>query len=438
MERTQAAAPVMTKFLDRLSLAALLVMPVFLMHGRAVADILTCLIGLAFLTGCAIRRDWGWLRRGWMPIGLLWWAWLVFCSVPGIGIGGWLSFGHALAALRFLVLVAALEQRVLRPPAARLWLGRVLTACALYIGLSALLQFATGRDLVGWRRGPEGELTGPFQHPRAGAPLSRLLFPVLLPPVHRWLGGSVARRLGAVLLTVASVGTIVLIGQRMPALLTAFGLVVSGLMLRRLRATVAAALVAGALLLAASAAISPPVRYRLVTKFSAQMSDFADSDYGLIFARAVVIAEQSPIVGDGFAGFRNECPDPRTFIDPWHIEAKHRAHGGGAAMCNIHPHNHYLEAVTDSGVPGLVLFCALMLAWCRGLLRGIGRDPDPLRVGLFVAALVQEWPLASASSFYAIEIAGFFFVMLGWGLAEAELATTWPTPGPCPRPRFVP
>jgi O-antigen ligase len=412
---------VIQRWLDRFSLALLLAMPAFLMHGRAIADILTCLIGLAFLAGCALRGEWGWLRRGWVPVGLAWWGWLVLCSIPGIGIGGWLSLGHALAAVRFLVLVAALEQRVLRPAAARRWLGRVLTASALYIGLSALLQFATGRNLMGWPRGAEGELTGPFQHPRAGAPLSRLLFPALLPPVYRWLGRPPVWRLAAVLLTVTSVGTIVLIGQRMPALLTAFGMIVSGLMLRRLRATVAAALVAGALLLAASAVVSPPVRYRLVTKFSHQMEDFPDSDYGLIFLRAAVIAEQHPLFGRGYAGFRNACPDPRTFVDPWRIEARHQAHGGGAAFCNIHPHNHYLEAVTDAGVPGLLLFCLLMLAWCRGLLRGFGRDPAPLRVALFVAALIQEWPLASTSSFYAIEIAGFFFVMLGWGLAEARV-----------------
>ncbi len=201
-------------------------------------------------------------------------------------------------------------------------------------------------------------------------------------------------------------------------------------MLRRLRGLVVLALAAGALLLAVSATVSPPVRYRLITKFSHQMSDFADSDYGLIYGRAIVIAEQSPITGRGYAGFRNECPDPRTFIDPWDIEHKHEAHGGGAAICNIHPHNHYLEAVTDSGVPGLVLFCLLMLAWLRGLLRGIGRDPDPLRVGLFVAALIQEWPLASTSSFYAVEIAGWYLVMLGWGLAVARLTRAAPSPRP--------
>jgi len=139
-----------------------------------------------------------------------------------------------------------------------------------------------------------------------------------------------------------------------------------------------------------------------VERFSTQMEHFSRSDYGLIYGRALAMAEARPVLGYGYEGFRNGC--------------------GLAAYCNIHPHNHYLEAATDSGVPGLVLFCLLMLCWWRDLFRGLWRRAEPLRVGLFVAALLQEWPLASASSFYAVEIAGFFLVMLGWGLAEADTA----------------
>ena len=90
------------------------------------------------------------------------------------------------------------------------------------------------------------------------------------------------------------------------------------------------------------------------------------------------------------------------------------------AGCNIHPHNHYLEAATEAGLPGLVLFSALVLAWWAALLRGLGRDPDPLRVGLFVTALISEWPIASAGNFTSIELSGFFFLLLGYGLAEAR------------------
>jgi hypothetical protein len=375
--------------LDRFAFAALLVLPAFLLHGRGIADTLLVLVGLAFLGSCALRRDWNWLRCGWVPIGLAWWLWLVLCSVPGIGIGGWLSFGHALAAVRLPVFVAALEQRLLRTPRARRWIGRVIAAAALYIGLSAWLQFATGRDLMGWHRAPDGELTGPFWRPRAGPALSHLLFPALLPPAYRLLGGSLVQRAAAVVLAVVSVGIVVLIGQRMPALLTGMGLIVAGLLLPRLRATLVAALVAAGLLLGASFVVSPPVWYRLVTKFSTQMEHFWHSDYGLIYHRAIQIAVHHPVLGRGYAGFRNGC--------------------GTATYCNLHPHSYYLEAATDSGLPGLALFSLL-------------DRPDPLRVGLFVAVLIQAWPIASTTSFYAIELTGFFLILLGWGLVEAKSA----------------
>lgn len=407
-------SPFFQTWLHRIALACLLILPVFLMHGRGVAEFLIAGVDLCFLIHCAAGGGWGWLRLLWVRIGMLWWGWLVVCSLPGVGIGGWLSFGHALADARFLLLVAALQNWLLDPAWARRWLGRVLAACALYIGLSAWLQLATGRNLMGYPRNYAGELTGPFQHPRAGAPLSVLLFPTLLPLLAR-CSGLLAGGLAAV-----SVGTIVLIGQRMPLLLTLFGLIVSGLLLRRMRLPVLAALAAGALVLGASAIVSPPTWTRLVTTFSAQMADFPASSYGLIARRALVIAEQHPVLGRGFAGFRNACPDPATF-QGWPGDTR-LPDGGGAVICNIHPHNHYLEALTDSGFPGLILFCALILSWWAALLRRLGRDPDPLRVGLFVACLMQEWPIASASSFTAMEIGGFFFVLLGWGLAEARAA----------------
>jgi O-antigen ligase len=407
-------------FLDRAALAATLALPIFVMHGRAIAEILVSIADACFLARCVLSREWSWMRIGWVRIAMLFWGWMVVCSIPGIGAGGWLSFGQALALVRFLLLPAALEIAILRHENARRWLGWMLTASALYIAAQTLLQLVTGRDIQGFRRNGDGELTGPFQHPRAAEPLSRLLFPVLLPPLawllarRRFLATAVAAAL-----TIASVAVMVLIGQRMPLLLTVFGLAISGLMLRRLRAVVAGAIVAGAMLLAASAVVSPPAFYRLVTKFSAQMDHFPDSDYGLIAGRAVVMAMDHPWLGQGYDGFRDTCMDEKYFrAPPW--PGAHSADGGGPRACNIHPHNHYLEAVTDAGLPGLALFCALVGAWWLALLRGIGRDPDPLRVGLFVSAFIHEWPIASTSNFLSVELSGFFFLLLGFGLAEAR------------------
>ena len=387
----------MAFWLARLALAATLILPAFLMHGRAVAEILIGLIDLCFLARCALARDWTWLGSGWVRVAAIWWGWLVICSIPWISGGNGGNLIQAIAMGRFLVFVAALEHDVLKPATARLWMQRVVMATALYIGGQSLLQFVTGHDLQGFPRSADGALTGPFEHPRAAAPFSRLLFPAIL---------AIGNLRLVLPLIIAATGIVVLIGQRMPLLLTLLGLILTGLLLPRLRTAMLAAIVTSGVLLGASAVISPPTFHRLVIKFSAQMEDFPDSDYGRIAGRAIAITAAHPIFGQGFDAYRRVCGDP--------------VYGDAAGVCNIHPHNHYLEAATESGIPGMLLFCGLIIAWLVPLARGLWHNPTPLRVGLFVAAFIQEWPIASTSGFTAIEIGGFFFLLLGFGLAEAR------------------
>ena len=225
----------------------------------------------------------------------------------------------------------------------------------------------------------------------------------------RWYG---------LLLLVASVLVVVLIGQRMPLLLTGLGLLVTGLLLPRLRAGVLAACAGAALLLAVSAVVVPPTFHRLIDKFSTQMEHFPQSPYGLIAARAMAMIERHPLAGLGFDGFRRHCAEP-VYFHGWG-----GGDGGGAGVCVQHPHNHYLQAAVESGVPGLLLFCALVVAWLRPLAAGLWRDPAPLRVGLFVAALIQEWPVASTSDLLSMPLSGWFFLLLGLGLAEGRAYMT--------------
>jgi O-antigen ligase len=390
--------------LDGLALIATLLCPLFLLHGRVIAEALISVVAVCFLLRSAIDRDWAWLRARWVLAAAAWWAWLVACSVQG-------GLGQALAAVRFLLFVAALEHWVLRVAWRRVWLARLTALAALYIALQTVLQLVTGRNLQGYPRSGDGELTGPFEHPRAGAPLSRLLFPAVLSVGARW--GGIAAMLGGV-------AVMVLIGQRMPLLLTGLGLVVTALLLPRSRPLVLVAALAALLLVTASAIVEPPTFYRLVTKFSGQMEHFPDSPYGQIAARAAAMVAQHPLFGLGFDGFRRACADPAYFVG-WH-----GGDGGGAGMCVQHPHNHYLQAAVESGWIGLVLFCAMALAWLARLGRGLlqpGGAP-PLRVGLFVAALIQLWPLASASALTSMPLSGWFFLLLGLGLAEAKAYMT--------------
>lgn len=426
------------RWLDRLGLAATLLCPIFLVHGRGLAEAMIDITAVAFLLRSALIRDWSWLRQSWVRIGLSWWLWLVFCSLPigGLGQGGRDAFLQALMTIRFLVFPAALQGWTLRKPSHRLAMGWLVAASFTYIAGQFLLQALVGVNLFGDPRFHDGTLTGPYDKPRAAAPLSRLLFPVLL-PAAAWLiqrdrarsgtgAGVGAGTAGAVAVLLGGLAIMVLAGQRMPLLLSGLGLVVAGLMLKRLRGPVLACLVSIPMLVAASAMVSPRSFGHLVLLFEHQMRHFGSSPYGLIYARALVIARTEPLTGRGFDGFRTGCVDPRYFhgMPPLSDAA---SDGGGAAFCVQHAHNHYLQALTDSGVPGLVLFCLMVGAWLVALARASKAGPvaqaNPVmqawRSGLFVAVLIQEWPIASTSAFTNMPLGGWFFLLLGLGLAAA-------------------
>lgn len=390
----------MTRVLDRIGVGALLVLPFVLLHGRALADITLSLIAALFLVRSALAREWSWLAAGWVRVALLWWGWLMICSVVGGGLG------QAASVVRFLLLAAALETWLLRDAGVREWLVRLVRWSAFYIAAQCLLQFAIGRNLYGWPRGADGELTGPYDKPRAGPILSRLLFPALLPIAHT--------PVRALLLLSGGIGVMVLIGQRMPLLLSLLGLFATALLLPRLRAPVLFTAVLAGLLLAALPVISPQASHRLETKFAEQMRDLPESHYGLIAARAVAIMRAHPVFGLGFDGFRRECENP-AYFQGWQGGT-----GGGADICVQHPHNFYLQAAVEGGIPGLVLFATLACAWLVTIARGLRREPDRLRAGLFAAALMQLWPIAGSTDWIAMPLAGWFFLQLGLALALAR------------------
>lgn len=400
--------------IEPIALATTLLIPLFLMHGHGVVEALIAIVDGCFLLRSAMHRAWGWLRQGWVPLALAWWAWVLIATI----IMHPPSTGQAILVIRFVVFVAALEHFVLRETAARRWLYGVIVACVGWIAINLVWQFTTGLNLFGFHRGPAGELTGPFRKPRAGPPLARILLPALIPPAAALLA---RRRLwpsaGAYALLLGATCLVVLVNQRMPVILFVFGLVVAALLLERLRPVVVSAAVAGAILIAASVVVSPYTHQRLVVQFSHQMEYFGSSPYGLLYARAAEIARQHPLTGLGFDAFRYGCPQERYFRPSFDgVEPR----GGEAKICMQHPHNPYLEALVNGGVPGLALFVALVAAWMAPLSRGLWAQPEPLRVGLFAAMLIQVWPIASTSAFTSLPMGGWFFLILGWALAETR------------------
>jgi O-antigen ligase len=407
---------------NRVTLISFMLLPLLLMHAHGFAEVAIGIADIGFLAHSAALRDWSWLRTPWLWIAAAWWGWLIICSLPigtvGLGEGGVRSLTQALATVRFLLLVAAMEHLLPPAPQARRWLFSLVAASSAWIVLNCLVQDVFGRNLIGWPRSSEGELTGPFGAPRAGPALVRILLPSVLPPAAALLTRPGWQpRVYAYALLLLSLVVMVLIGQRMPLVLMVLGLIIVAILIRRLRPAILATALVGALLLAASPVVAPSAYYRLIEKFSNQLEHFAVSPYGQLYTRAWEIGRQNPVTGMGFDGFGTGCPQARYFRPTFDDS---QPDGGGAAICWDHPHNFYLQALTDGGFIGLALFCATGFAWLMPLARGLWRDPDPLRVGLFAATFIQLWPIQSSTAFTSMPIGGWFFLLLGWGMAEAR------------------
>ncbi|GAA4484083.1 hypothetical protein GCM10023157_26990 [Gluconacetobacter asukensis] len=402
-----------------IALAMTLTLPFFQLRGRAISDGFMSCIAVLFLLHCLRARDRGWWR-GWPVFALAFWALAILSSVMH-------GTGHAVAEAvvlgRFFLFCVALERWVLRDGDARRWLGVSVTLAALWLVVECWQQYLLGTNLWGYPRWVDGALTGPFYKPRAGAALLMVVFPGLMVFATRWLEASSWRaRLAGIGLIMFLTLTMILIGQRMPALLFGLGLAVMAVLIRRLRWPVLAAGLVGAVGLALLPVLSPPAYAKLVVHFMDQMRHFSDSPYGQIYIRAGVMLDRHPWLGVGVDGFRGACADPAYVRDL--VLFGHTFPTRDVALgCNIHPHNIYLEVATTAGLAGLACFLAMVACWLWRMIRALSPAQAPQQAMLCVACCVMLWPLASSSALFTVRTAGWIFLMVGWGLAaSADIA----------------
>jgi len=401
--------------LRRMALAAVLLLPLFLFYGRAIADALIVAVDLLFLWRCAAGREWGWSRQSWVKLAGALWLLQLFASLR---MGPLHSELEALSMARVLLFAAALQAWVLADAPARRAIWAVFLALALWTAAQSWEQYLTGHNLMGYTRWPDGALTGPFYKPRAGEIFLYLALPGLLPVVLRWVNG---RHWGAgVALLLFTLTTMILIGQRMPNVLFVLGLCITAIMVGRFRLPLAIALTVGLAALAALPVLSPPTFGKLVVHFAHQLADFKVSPYGELYTRASVMIVAQPWTGFGFEGFRDFCARPEYFHG-WPALGLPNTDNGGIAGCNLHPHNYYLQVGTMAGLPGLAVFIALVVVWLRRMAGALRPREDAAQAMLFVTLCVVFWPFASTSALFTPDNSGWVFLLVGWGLAASEI-----------------
>jgi hypothetical protein len=409
----------------KLALLAMLLIPLGLLHLFVLAEICIGLIDILFLAHSTMQRDFRWARKLWFIIAAAWWGWLVICSLPlplpGWGAAGFDGFIQAVVIIRLLIFAAALQNWLLTTPGARRAAWIMLALATLWIALESWQQYLTGHNIFGNPRWGDGSLTGPFWKPRAGDLYAHLLFVGALPVTMALLArpGRLAKAAGWAI-AIIGVITAVLIGQRMCVLFALMGLVVAAFYVRQLRIPMFISLVAAVAVLVATPIISPPTHSKLVGETKMNMTHFSQSPYGQIFTVATDMGLQSPIHGWGYRSFRYLRQEPQFNVGLPALDLPPTQQALGA--WNEHAQNFYIQSFADSGFPGLILFTAMMGMFTFIAMRGLWRNPDAVRVGLFIGVLNYTFPLASTDEFPTLYMMGWFFFFVGFSLACADIA----------------
>lgn len=371
--------------------------------GKSPADIACSIVALLFFAQCVIARDFAWAKQDWVLAALTLWVFGVTRALFMPDPGGGLT--HSAPFIRYIFYAAALQSFALTEP---VWRTRLALITAGTIGIfliDALLQYATGHDLIGRPLFYE-RLTAFYHGPRVGIMLAWLAMPIILALVD------LRKPRLAGLLALTALFVIFRSGDRMAFLLIFLYAGLFAVLIKRARLYVMAGVPLAALIAAIFFATHPGSFERQILSTVRIMQHLSETQYGAIWKSALDLGLDHPLFGAGPGAFRDLCPDPK-YGPLIHVTAF-----DNNPRCATHPHNMYLEWFTDVGAIGLVLFLGMLGLILRRLIYTMKLGlPDWTFAGLLVVFLARLWPLTSQTSFHHAWSGAPFWLIIGWALS---------------------
>ena len=260
-------------------------------------------------------------------------------------------------------------------------------------------------------------LSGPFNNDVAGTFIAKTSLPIL----GWWFAWSASRgrlswMIGGLLAAVIGV-VIMLTGERMAFGTYGIGLLVVTISIKEVRLPLMLIGLMALVALGSTIMTNPTLHERFIGHTQDDVDDFWSGRYGIIFVKAFAVWQDNPVIGVGLKNFRLTCETPNFEhegpVDSW---------------CFTHPHNPYMELLSETGFLGLVLFFLMMGLVLRDQSAGWKRSrPDfALAVGASASLILFLWPILISKSIFSNWNGILLWLMIGLALAIA-----------LPRPRLM-
>jgi O-antigen ligase len=150
-----------------------------------------------------------------------------------------------------------------------------------------------------------------------------------------------------------------------------------------------------------------------IKDFNNIILNFYDSSYGRLWESGYLLFDKNKIFGVGLKNYRVDCDnqiDPRPESIP--------------QFCSSHPHNFFLEILSETGLVGFSIFFIFffyLIFYLKSRIRYLKSDLNfkkysSLLYGNILILLIYVWPLKTSGSFFTTWNGSFFWLNLGIAL----------------------
>jgi len=319
--------------------------------------------------------------------------------------------------------------------------------CTSFVSFDVILQYITGVDLFGYKKFANWS-SGPFGDELiAGSYLKNFSLFSLLFVFLNFKNINIKNSLLIFIITFHLIAMLVS-GNRMPVVLFLFGCFLLFLFIKNIRFAIAVGViffVATFLFLEKNDETlkqnyavffseiniaklfnkTKIVKYENSSEKKAYVTDSSPasvvllrhSGYSRVFKTAIIVWLEKPIFGFGLKSFRIKC---------WDILEKDNMINSGPQdiSCGNHPHNYYLEILSESGIVGFILIFSFFLFLLRNFFFIIkenyktGNNKLIILMPVMISVILEIWPLRSAGSFFTNTNATFLWLIVGMCLSS--------------------
>ncbi|MDA7766396.1 O-antigen ligase family protein [Alphaproteobacteria bacterium] len=372
--------------------------PFILLIERSPADIWLSFLVIAFVVRSIFKHDGAWLRVFWVRASFLFLAVCMLSSAMS-AIPSY-AFSEGLAWFRFPLFAMATA----------FWLGtdkRLLYAMLVSTALGMFLMtgILTAEMIIEGQKG--GRLSWPYDDLVSGNYLSKVGLPAFTIMVALAIGAK--PRLASIMggLSLISIIMSVLTGERINFLIRACGGMLAALVWQPNWRRYFILIIVEISAVVAVFVAMPNVQDRFTNEIVNSLPTGSHSDYYRVMGAGLMVFETAPFLGVGPATHRELCPS---------IVGK-----TPGLRCDNHPHNYYIQLLTETGVIGLITGSVMIISIIWAAFAGWRQNrANVVAATAFVIPFGLFFPIQSTGDFFGQWNNIFMWSAIALALAAAR------------------